>query len=544
MIRLYANADLEITDSKLILTSADYKGSIVNAETNTGNDIVITNSTISGTNVGRGFIGGDITLNDSSVSLAGTTDDKDDLEHGFNAITSLKVNSSNITITGGSGRGITLGRTVATEVTVTGNSTINITDMEEATIQFSSTAGDSSSLKIEETAEVFVDTPIVNETSGTTSGTDAVVTGVAVIGEKTYPTLTAAIEDAQQMAANGEKNVTITLNVDIVTGTNGASEGSGAFNVTGNIILDGNNHSITAADTYENAKVHVLNIMGDAKVKNLVVDANAKANYGVSIYDAEAVLENVEIKNGRWYGLGINGADVTVDGLTTSGSKYAAINVDSRNGSDAKLTVKTAKLDEAVGVYVENSKGDVNVSVQILDGTYKSVAVSDSADAAKTSLTIYGGSYTVDVSAYAAEGLTGSALVNGVYLVHECDEKTVIPGSFDCKTGGVTDSAKCSVCGNTTVEAKTLPAGHKLTKVAAKAATSEAEGNIEYYVCEICGKLYTDETAAKEITLADTVLAKVNSNPNTGDVHMVLPIVLMVLSMTGAALVCKKREMF
>ncbi len=50
--------------------------------------------------------------------------------------------------------------------------------------------------------------------------------------------------------------------------------------------------------------------------------------------------------------------------------------------------------------------------------------------------------------------------------------------------------------------------GHKLTKVDAVAATCEEDGNIEYYECENCGKLFSDADAATEIT--DTV------DPKTG----------------------------
>ena len=53
------------------------------------------------------------------------------------------------------------------------------------------------------------------------------------------------------------------------------------------------------------------------------------------------------------------------------------------------------------------------------------------------------------------------------------------------------------------------PANHTaLQHVAAKAATTEAEGNIEYWYCADCGKYYSDAAAAKEITQAQTVTAK------------------------------------
>ena len=54
-----------------------------------------------------------------------------------------------------------------------------------------------------------------------------------------------------------------------------------------------------------------------------------------------------------------------------------------------------------------------------------------------------------------------------------------------------------------------IPAkGHALEKVAAKAATLTAEGNIEYYRCSECGKLFLDDAGNEEISIEDTVIAK------------------------------------
>lgn len=50
---------------------------------------------------------------------------------------------------------------------------------------------------------------------------------------------------------------------------------------------------------------------------------------------------------------------------------------------------------------------------------------------------------------------------------------------------------------------------HVLMVVNAVQPTCKAEGNIEYYVCQECQKLYADKSCKQEITLEDTVLAKV-----------------------------------
>lgn len=53
-----------------------------------------------------------------------------------------------------------------------------------------------------------------------------------------------------------------------------------------------------------------------------------------------------------------------------------------------------------------------------------------------------------------------------------------------------------------------IPAtGHDMTKVDAVPASCEADGNIEYYECGYCDKLFTDADGKNEITAADTVIA-------------------------------------
>ena len=54
-----------------------------------------------------------------------------------------------------------------------------------------------------------------------------------------------------------------------------------------------------------------------------------------------------------------------------------------------------------------------------------------------------------------------------------------------------------------------IPAkGHSLQKVAAKAATLTATGNIAYYKCDDCGKLFSDAAGTVEISQKDTVIPK------------------------------------
>ena len=79
-----------------------------------------------------------------------------------------------------------------------------------------------------------------------------------------------------------------------------------------------------------------------------------------------------------------------------------------------------------------------------------------------------------------------------------------------CTESGVTTyTATVDFNGSTytdTKEASVPATGHSLMKTDAKAPTCTEAGNIEYWYCDTCDKYFSDETAAEEIGLADTVL--------------------------------------
>ena len=51
---------------------------------------------------------------------------------------------------------------------------------------------------------------------------------------------------------------------------------------------------------------------------------------------------------------------------------------------------------------------------------------------------------------------------------------------------------------------------HECTKMRAKAATCEQEGNIEYWSCYRCEKLFTDSSATQELSARDVVVPKLS----------------------------------
>ena len=107
------------------------------------------------------------------------------------------------------------------------------------------------------------------------------------------------------------------------------------------------------------------------------------------------------------------------------------------------------------------------------------------------------------------------------------------------------DKAVCEVCGKS--YGKLDPNNHTdLKHFPAKAATEDAEGNIEYWYCSGCGKYYSDKDSTKEIKKANTVTAKLPKSPPTGDTsNLALWIALLFISggaVIGTIVVSKKKR--
>lgn len=77
----------------------------------------------------------------------------------------------------------------------------------------------------------------------------------------------------------------------------------------------------------------------------------------------------------------------------------------------------------------------------------------------------------------------------------------------DCKNNGYTGDTYCTECNTVIEKGSTISAvGHKNTKTEASEATCENSGNIEYWTCETCGKLFSDAGGTTEITLSEVII--------------------------------------
>lgn len=115
---------------------------------------------------------------------------------------------------------------------------------------------------------------------------------------------------------------------------------------------------------------------------------------------------------------------------------------------------------------------------------------------ARQSLTVHDHVWSAYTTDTAAKTHTHSCAC-GVVETEAC---TITPAT--CK-----DGSACAVCGQQYGGPDTGKHAD-LQHFPAVAATTDAEGNKEYWYCDGCGKYFADAAAAREITQADTVTAK------------------------------------
>ena len=122
---------------------------------------------------------------------------------------------------------------------------------------------------------------------------------------------------------------------------------------------------------------------------------------------------------------------------------------------------------------------------------------------------------------------------------NSCETKNCSGGKATCA-----EKAICELCGKAYGELNA--SNHtNLVSFPAKAATTDAEGNIEYWRCEGCGKYFADSAGTKEITAKDTVTGKLPSDkksPQTGASGMLALCAALLLTSGGTAAVISTRK--
>lgn len=284
VFHLKTGANLDLTNSTLNISDNEYTaGYIVYAGESTAT-LDVTNSSITGSKV-NGVVHATTVIENSTVTLTNV------VEHGINR-SATTIDDSNVAISGGTGRGITAQHG---DLIITGNSSVNISDMGEATIEL---RGDKN-LTIAETATVSLDAEVNNTTGGTITGSvEIFVSGLKGEGTEASPFLISNVDElvwfrekVDEQATDGSTQFAgvyfkLTDDIDLdgiawnpigsMTGDHGSFKG----------VFDGDGHTISNLNVNEagNGLGLFARTAGNAVIKNLTlnnvhVESTNNSNY-------------------------------------------------------------------------------------------------------------------------------------------------------------------------------------------------------------------------------------------------------------------------
>ena len=304
-------------------------------------------------------------------------------------------------------------------------------------------------------------TIVLRDASDTVTGDAAAVLNADGSIKESYTTLQAAINAAQN-------NETVRLLRSVDLDASGTNKNHGVINISGDktITLDGNRFTLTAKTSFaatgggtwdkDLGQYHVINIENGANVtiQDLIIDGDwagttetAAGSYnaartGINIWNtastSEVKLENVQVNNCSAYAVVAKGADLTINGLTTTGNRWG---LDVEDGST--VTIKTANIAEDV-VYESSSPTS---SLTIHNGTYGTVKVQQQ-DANKTqgTVSINGGTVaTVTTGGDQIANATANVTVTGATVGTVNNTSAGTMSVIDSKITGTAPTAESNV---------------------------------------------------------------------------------------------------
>ena len=256
------------------------------------------------------------------------------------------------------------------------------------------------------------------------AGEDGVQTeNAADIDGTQYATLAEAV-------AQAEEGATIRLLRDVELDASGLVNGQGALTLSKDLTLDGSGHTVRAkAGTFavsgdNGGGPSLINLQDGAEVtlRDVTFDGGSAAKHGLNIYHAGTVtLENVEISNCRWYALVVNGTELSVDGLTTSGNQWG-VNID--RGS--RVTFANAAIAEGDSIVFEGQ--DTSGSLTVESGSYQNIKTQGGSTGG--TIAINGGTVGSVVNDTAAEVTISGGTVTGQVANSGSGSISVTGGSF------------------------------------------------------------------------------------------------------------------
>lgn len=161
---------------------------------------------------------------------------------------------------------------------------------------------------------------------------------------------------------------------NIVIDGNGAT--IKASSAEGASIMSATSKSIAvAADTQTDLANNIINVSGatNVTIRNLTIEG--ALHHGINIWECEnVVIENVTITDSIATAITINGSNVTLNSVTTSGSGWGGVNVDLGNSGSSEITAdENCAFGEFLPIYADSEDIAAHITVNVPENYNKAI---------------------------------------------------------------------------------------------------------------------------------------------------------------------------
>ena len=334
--------------------------------------------------------------------------------------------------------------------------------------------------------------------------------------------------------------------IRLLFGTGGTSDGTPTVTVSNNAIVRANG---SAGGITSNSSTGIQYETGSDSTGGIVFDGKNGTVYGnVTLQEDLEIGEGESLTIGDGASLDTNGKTITVE----SGGKLEGTPIGNGTVKIAPTITTTESLpDGEVGtVYSQTltATGDPTITWNVTSGTLPAGLTLDTNTGTISGTPTTANTYNFTVTATNDSGndskqfsltidpkqtvsVTGVTLDQAELSLYTGESKTLIatvqpsdatiqnvtwssdkPEVATVEDGKVTAVAEGEATITVTTEDGTFTATckvtvtHSMVHTPKKDATCTADGNEEYWTCEICGKYFSDEAGTTEISLAETVI--------------------------------------
>ena len=286
-----------------------------------------------------------------------------------------------------------------------------------------------------------------------------------------YATLEGAIAAAQASSGSTVKmlqSVELSKNIEVKQGT---------FTIDLNGKAVSSLGGLNGAYVFKLPKGSTANVLLTDTASGGTVQAYSKKT-GIFMEGGALTVQNVTVTGGGT-GIAARKGTLTLDNATVTGTTQA---LQSNYSNDCVMVIQNGSALSSTGDHVIKMS---NGTLTIKDGTFTGGAKGTIGYSQLSTNTV-----TVDLSALSDP--TGITIYNTSSSAVSA-ANIILPAGYTLGTESLASKTQYSI-------SRAACASHTLTKIEAKTPTCTEDGNSEYWVCDLCGKFFSDENGTTETT--------------------------------------------